>query len=678
MATFLAYEGKMACILLTKPGHIMSGNMKKSVLLLLFTVLSVAYYAQNQDAVDSISSLLKATNVDTSIVRYNIDLSNEYIFNHPDTASYFIGNAFEKAEEIGDTSRLAECYNHYGIIGVLQGRYLTGIENFQLSLELYEAVGDLDGASNIINNIGVIYGYMENYTEAIEHYKESHAISEKLGDFEGCALGLFNITTDYLALENFDSARRYLVALDEFQLLHEEFISADPLWGEIFLHEKMLDSALVRFESGYQKNLANQDDIQALSCQTGVAEVLKEQKKYVESLQQLRMVEEISIENGYNDMILDVLELRGRIFQERGDFETAYKFQAEYLALKDSLDDINNVNRISELNAKYEAEKRQSEITEMEMAMATSRERELARKRIVIIAGICILAIIATMIVSLIRKKRTNRVLNNQNNEILDQRQKILSSINYAKKIQNSILIPEHFIQKSLPESFVYFRPKDIVSGDFYWFTNIGKKIMISTIDCTGHGVPGAFMSIIANNKLNKVVNEMNITEPSEVLQQVHNEMVVSLNQHDFTETAQDGMDMSLCLIDLEERTLKFAGAHNPIYLVNNGNLREMQADPLTIGGTILDSKLNGSFRFSTKETTFEEDTFLFMFTDGYLDQFGGKDNKKMNKKRFKEIVVNMANGSFHKAKELFEKQFNNWKGDNPQIDDVLIIGAKL
>lgn len=656
----------------------MPGYLKKITLLLAVLCGYGSTMAQDQLAVDSLINLLEATDVDTSIVRYNVDLSNEFIFNDPDTAGYFISNAIEVAKEIGDTARVAECYNHYGIIGVIQGKYLTGIENFQISLELYEAVGDMDGASNIINNIGVIYGYMENYTEAIKHYKESYAISKELKDDYGCALGLYNITADYLQLEHYDSARIYVAELDDFQKKHEEFIPADPLWGEIYLEDEKLDSAASRFDTGYQKNMELGDEIQAISCLTGLAEVLKEQKKYVEALQHLRRVEEISLENEFNDMMLEVFDLRGQIFKARGDFEAAYDFQAEYLELKDSLDGINNVNRIGELNAKYEAEKRQKEIAEMETAMASSREREAARKRIVLIIAAAIAIVIAMMVISLIRKKRTNRILNQQNGEIRDQRQKILSSINYAKKIQNSILIPEHHIRESLPESFVYFKPKDIVSGDFYWFANVDDKVMIATIDCTGHGVPGAFMSLIANNKLNKVVNEMRITEPSEVLQQVHNEMVVSLNQHDYTETAQDGMDMSLCLIDRGSNSLKFAGAHNPIYLVKDGQLQELQADPLTIGGTILDKKLNGSFRFSTKETSFEDDTFLFMFTDGYLDQFGGDQNKKMNKSRFKEIVVNLANDSFQHAKDLFEKQFDIWKGDNPQIDDVLIIGAKL
>lgn len=201
---------------------------------------------------------------------------------------------------------------------------------------------------------------------------------------------------------------------------------------------------------------------------------------------------------------------------------------------------------------------------------------------------------------------------------------------------------------------------------------------MIATIDCTGHGVPGAFMSLIANNKLNKVVNEKGIHEPSQVLAEVHKEIVHSLNQETGLENSQDGMDMSLCVIDRSSNSIEFAGAQNPIFIVKEGIVHEIKADSLSLGGTILSNKLNGAFNFSTKKIFFDEGNMLFMFTDGFVDQFGGAENKKLNKSLFKNLILETYEQNIENAKSKLESFFKTWCGDNPQIDDVLIIGARL
>ena len=645
----------------------------------LFASLWTESSAQDQTVLDSLFVELSTAAADTSLVNINLEIGGEFLFNYPDTAVYYIDAAFELAEQIGDTLNVAECYNLYGIIGTIQGKYLTGIENFQSSLEWYHKGEDLEGAANIINNIGVIYGYLDNYKESIKHYKESHRISESLENHQGAALSLFNIAADFLELEQFDSLRFYTLRLEEFQALHdEEFISASSLWGEIYLHEEKLDSAEYHYEVAYKKNIEDQDLVQATASLTGLATVYKEQRRYVKSLRTLHEIDELASKHQFNESILSVMELRAEIAKNRGEYETAYEYQGDYLALKDSLDGINNLNRINELNAKYQTEKSEKELVEIQALMTQKEAKKTAQDRIFMIIGLFIVIVIAIMLISIRRKKKTNHVLNNQNVEINIQRQKILSSINYAKKIQNSILTPEHDIRRALPESFVYFKPKDIVSGDFYWFADKGDKIIISTIDCTGHGVPGAFMSLIANSKLNKVVNELKIEEPAEILNAVHEEIVASLNQASNIKSAQDGMDMSLCVIDKEKEVLKFAGAQNSIYIVDQGKVNEIKADCLSIGGTILSNHLDGAFQFSTKEVPFKEGNQLFMFTDGYMDQFGGVSNKKLNKSKFKKLIHSLSQESLTEAKSKFEDYLKNWMGPNAQVDDILIIGAQL
>jgi serine phosphatase RsbU (regulator of sigma subunit) len=390
----------------------------------------------------------------------------------------------------------------------------------------------------------------------------------------------------------------------------------------------------------------------------------------------LGIAEKSAVRNEFNDAMLDIYSVKSDIFKDLSDFRHAYKYQQLHVELKDSLKELNNFSRISELNARYESEKREKEIAEKEVMLAEQEASEKSQQMIFVIVVICIALILVLVSYSLIKKKKINRVLNEQNEEINEQRTKILSSINYAKKIQNSILLPEEQIQKFLPNSFVYFKPKDIVSGDFYWFSKLGSRYIIATIDCTGHGVPGAFMSLIANSKLNKVVNEKGIHDPGKILTEVHKEIISSLNQEAHKNNAQDGMDMSLCIIDPTNMKIQFAGAQNPIYLVKDQQAKEIKGDGFSIGGSFFIN--HSSSDFTTKEISYEEGTYLYMFTDGYIDQFGGEDNKKMNKKRFKELLLHTSHNGLTNAKTHIENTFHQWRGLNPQIDDVLIIGTKL
>ena len=641
----------------------------------LFT-LSLQSLAQDQHEIDSLINVLSEANADTTIMDVYLSLGNEYVFNLPDSALHYTDKAFELANSLQDTSAIAECFNYYGIVGTIQAKYLTGIENFQQAMEWYELDQDTVGAAVVVNNIGVVYGYLDNYEESIKHYKEAMALNFELGDSNGVALNIYNIAADYLELEDYDSVRHYAATLEGFQK-NREFWPTTSLRGEIYLEENKLDSAEIAYADFYEKMSAEQDFHQALSAELGLAEVYAKRKDFAKAKAQLDKIEASSLEHEFNDFLMEIIELRSEMAVDQGDFDKAFHLQKNYLAIKDSLDSINNMNRISELNAKYNSEKQEKELAEMRATIVEREALKKAQDRVTIISAVCLVIILAMMIISLVRKKKTNRLLNNQNHEISYQRQKILSSINYAKKIQNSILTPEQEIRQYLPESFVYFKPKDIVSGDFYWFSGNDEKIIIATIDCTGHGVPGAFMSLIANSKLNKVVNELRIQEPSEILKQVHEEIVISLNQSG-NDSAQDGMDMSLCVIDKVNKSIRFAGAQNPIYIVDSDDVREIKADNLSIGGTVLSHKLNGSFKFTTKEVTYNEGDHLFMFTDGYMDQFGGETNKKLNKSKFKSLMGDLAIKNLNNAKMHVEAFLEEWRGQCPQVDDILIIGAKL
>ncbi len=249
----------------------------------------------------------------------------------------------------------------------------------------------------------------------------------------------------------------------------------------------------------------------------------------------------------------------------------------------------------------------------------------------------------------------------------------IEDSIHYASRIQNAILPPDDYLRKVIPNAFFFYKPRDIVSGDFYWVAAKDGKVIVSAVDCTGHGVPGAFMSIVGNNQLNYALNIENATRPSEILR-ILDEGVTSTLRQTKDKSVQDGMDMAMVTIDQKARLVQYSGAFNPLILVRNGELIKYKADRIPIGGHILEVKKN----FTNTEFTFEDGDMIYMFSDGYADQFGGPTGGKYMTGKFIKFLHDLADHPVELQYGLFERELNEWKGKEAQVDDILVIGIKL
>ncbi|MFT4683198.1 MAG: serine phosphatase RsbU (regulator of sigma subunit) [Flavobacteriales bacterium] len=653
--------------------------LKSGLYVTLFSLFAILGAHSTLSAqLDSLVNELANCDADTTCLRIRIEISSELLFSDPSRALKYATDSKDQALALTDSTSAAEAYNHLGIISALRAQHITAIENFQEALKWFEAVGDDKGVTSILNNIGVMYGLLENHSESIKHYQESYERNLIIPDFEGAALNLHNIASEYLEIEDLKLGKLYIDSVISFQEEHGEIITSEGLLGEYFLQKKMFAQAEEHFAQARIKFSEDEDEQQLLNVLLGLAETYNQLGEFPRSLLLLNEVEKSALANQMSEELLSSLELRSKVYDNQNKHELAFLTQSNYIALKDSLDSANNFNRVSELNARYESEKREKELAEKEALLTAQRAESDFKTRVWFIVTFFIVLILGVVSFGLIRNRKTNRILNNQNEEITEQRQKIISSINYAKKIQSSILLPEESIQQHLPESFIYLRPKDIVSGDFYWFDQVDDQIMIATVDCTGHGVPGAFMSLIANAKLNKVVNELGYRDPGTILNKVHEEILNSLNHHVQKKTTHDGMDMSLCVIDNTSKKIRYAGARNPITVIQNGAAQEHKVDNLSIGGSFFDNLHQKSSGFSTREIDFSPGSFLFMYTDGFMDQFGGENNKKLNKARFKELLISVSARNMNHAKSAFDKALTKWRGENNQVDDILIIGARL
>lgn len=260
---------------------------------------------------------------------------------------------------------------------------------------------------------------------------------------------------------------------------------------------------------------------------------------------------------------------------------------------------------------------------------------------------------------------------------LIDEKNKdITDSIEYSKRIQRSIFIEKEKLKEYAPDSFILFKPRDVVSGDFYWFTyhEISDKLLLAAVDCTGHGVPGAFMSIIGNTLLNQAITDVSINTPANILNYINAELKKSLNRNSEDTPLRDGMDIALCYIDQKNKRLEYAGANNPIYIIRNKEIIILKSDkqPLTA------SKESEPKPYANKYLDLQAGDCIYLFTDGYADQFGGEFEKKFMYKRFKETLLSIHDKSMEEQMNLLNITFDNWKGLHSQVDDVLVMGIRI
>jgi serine phosphatase RsbU (regulator of sigma subunit) len=335
---------------------------------------------------------------------------------------------------------------------------------------------------------------------------------------------------------------------------------------------------------------------------------------------------------------------------------------------------------------------------------ATIKQQKTVRNALA--AGFAAIAIIVLVMVrAYLQKKRANRKIMEQNeliseaneellqlneeiqaqkeeieaqrDHVFNQNREITDSISYAQRIQSTMLPPESYINELLNENFILYRPRDIVSGDFYWIRQVNQYIVLVAADCTGHGVPGAFMSMLGISFLTEIVQRREITQANQVLNELRKQIKHSLRQHGGRDETKDGMDMALCVLDLKNSTMQYAGANNSLYLIRDqdgqAELHEYKADRMPLG-----YYQGKDSSFTNHDIRLEQGDAFYVFSDGYVDQKGGKDNKRFMSKAFKSLLLEIQDLPMPEQKEKLDRTLTDWMGKNHQTDDVLVIGVRV
>lgn len=371
------------------------------------------------------------------------------------------------------------------------------------------------------------------------------------------------------------------------------------------------------------------------------------------------------------------------LYDETGQIQRAYPFLKEAFMAKDSIYHSNIAAESARLEAIYENQQKSKEI---ELSNFKNEELnknlELKNKtqNILIAGALLLLLFLAGALWSYAGKRKANLELNRKNSEINEQKilvehqnKEILDSINYAQKIQSAILPTEVEFKERFKDAFVLFKPKHIVSGDFYWISEKEDAVFYATADCTGHGVPGGFMSMLASSLLNEIVNENDVHEPAEVLNLLRQRIIQSLKQKGEVGENKDGMDMTFCRIHKPTAILTVAGANNPAWIIRDGQVEIMKADKFPVGIS------SGSLQpFTQKDIVLKPGDMVYTFTDGYPDQFGGEKGKKFMYKQFQELLVKAHRLAAAEQFRILSNTLAEWKGSLEQVDDICVIGVRI
>lgn len=565
----------------------------------------------------------------------------------------------------------AEIYTQIGFVFWKEGLLRYAADNFLIAAKTFFAYKKYEDAKSIYSNIGVIYTDLEELENALKYFKISLNVRKKIGDKSGISSGLIDVA--YIlqvlefnddAIENLENALSLAIEENNVRLIYDCYQMLAYNYKKIGNLKKAEE--LINKAESFKKFLSEESKKEEFT-----AEVMSSQQKVARSEEERRLASQL-------------YTLQQQITQRE----------------KDSLNFSLKAKQDSLMVAEEKAKQRQQALKlleqEQELDRMKLKEQEAKQEKQSLLIILVIGALLFTLILLAIMKKvnnqrkKANSQLEKHNREIDEknaqlegafekiahQNQNITQSINYAKNIQQALLPKAKRLNEIVKNAFILFKPRDVVSGDFYWFRKLidkktqSEKIIISAIDCTGHGVPGAFMSMIGYNLFDEIVDK-GITEPSLILKSMSDGVRFTLKQDETNN--QDGMDMTVCVVDIEKKIVEFAGANNPLIYIQNNEVQQIKGNPFGIGGK------NSKTDFKTHIIKINQPTSFYIFSDGFIDQFGGENGKKFMIKNFREYLFSISKKDMQGQRLLLKQKLRDWMGTKyEQIDDILVIGFQI
>ncbi|HEX8515597.1 MAG TPA: tetratricopeptide repeat protein [Bacteroidia bacterium] len=673
--------------------------MKKVFFACIIVFLNISFSsAQN---IDSLLHLIEKDKEDTTKAIHLDQLNREY----EEIGDFENGLKYGKASL--DLSRklnfrpgIADAHNNLGNIFSGQGEFPTAIDHYLKALKQYEELKDLEGVASAYGNIGSIYHSEADFLKALDYYQKAFAIAEKLGDKNRAAIQLGNLGIVYSDIPDYQKA---LDHLERALKLSEELKNKNMtgIWlgniGTIYADQGDYPKALDYFlralkmreevgnKFGIAKNLANIGSLYTYTGQFNEAEkYLKrsiEVNKEIGALDGLwRSEESLSL---LYDTIAKVQASRGNFAGATENYRLSIHHYKNSIYINDTLFNQERDKDITRKEMNFAFEKKEAATKAEHDKQIAVAEADKKRQQLVIwsgAVGLLLVALILVIVIRSLRVAKTQKALIEEQKEIVEYQRKIVEekhkeitdSINYAERIQRSFLATEEILDANLKDYFVFFRPKDIVSGDFYWAGRLNNgNFALAVADSTGHGVPGAIMSILNISSLEKSIEKE--TEPNKILNETRRIVIDRLKNDGSAEGGKDGMDCSLLVMDPHKTQLSFAAAHNPVLIVRNKELIEFKADKMSVGKHDKDSE-----SFTLQSTPLYKGDVIYTLTDGFPDQFGGSKGKKFMFKNLKSLFLEISELPMKEQEQRLTKEFDEWKGVFEQVDDICIVGFRI
>lgn len=625
-------------------------------------------------------------------------------------------------EEIGKGSRLlAVAYQNLGNTQFAIGNYQLALEKTQKALKLFEGGGYEDGVAVCCTGIGDIYQNLsqselateqnkQNFQKALEYYNRALVIFKKSNDIDNQGIVLQSIgtvhsrlrTNSFVALygESWEDTLHTLQKKD----IESGFSDALRYYNEALgiYNEKSPNRRAIRDIVNVNTNIGSIynwcrdwkkargyiNKALALSQTNGLT-VEKTSAYYAlgENSLGAGLLDEaegiflkcatLARQHGLKETLRYCYSRLSQIYERAEDYPNALLYHKKSIKIKDAIFTEKSQRSITEMQTLYETERKERE-NKLLRNEKELQESVIQRQRLMIVGallGVALILMVALLMFKMFRdKQKANKILEEKNRLITEQKNQITDSIRYASSIQNAVLPTGTYITEMLSQHFVLFLPKDIVSGDFYWTTRVGNKVIVAAVDCTGHGVPGAFMSMLGISFLFEIVSKDGVLQPATILNLLRTRIKTTLSQTGKVNEQKDGMDMSLCVIDTANSSMEWAGAYNPLCQVRGGALIEHKADKMPVAVHVNDNQ-----PFTNHNIDVQQGDTFYMYSDGYADQFGGDEGRKFMSKRFKELLISIAQLPMEQQREILYQTHMQWRGTaHEQVDDILVMGFRV
>lgn len=659
----------------------------KSLYFVVILFLSFFIKAQNIELINRLKKEIANTKDDSTKVKRLVNLSNNLSSSEFKNAIKYANEALELSIKINYVKGKPKAYNSLADAYWFHSDYEKAQQYYFKAYRINDSINDQKEVAFSLYNIGWILCIQQHNYESDKYLYESLNIYESLKDTNGLLL-IYNAVASYYvdrlrndvnAEKYFDSAIVYFNKGIECARLSKSYDDLGKIYGnlgDLFYQKADYNSAIFYNTKSLEIHQKTQDSSSMIITLLNMGLCEMETNKINEAIEKFNIVTAFNTRHEIKDIQVLAYNALAKSYYKLGKYKQGFDYYERFVDLKEKLDKEAYSTSISNLQSTYSLEKSEANVEQLKQANEIQELKN--KKNTYFIFGLIVVAFIVILVAGLLfkqnkQKQLTNIQLKEQNHIIAEKKQEIDNSIQYAKGIQLAILPDVSELTNHFKESFVYYKPKDVVSGDFYWFGKVQDGFYCIAADCTGHGVPGALMSIIGIDKIVQAIFEKKLSNPGKILSYLNQQIKKVLKQHSDASKQMDGMDIALLKFNNTMTELEFSGANRPLLLIRDKTLIEYKADKTAIAGFTSDDQ-----EFSTTKISLEKNDSLFIFTDGYADQFGGDTGKKFMSKNLKDLLVSVSNLDCAEQRQKIDTAFNDWKKSYEQVDDVLVIGIKI